>query len=46
MNRRTTVKLLGNDYRPKPKEVPVDPKAKPGTTKPGAKPGTTPTPRR
>jgi peptidoglycan-associated lipoprotein len=46
MNRRTTVKLLGNDYRPKPKEVPVDPKAKPSTTKPGAKPGTTPTPRR
>jgi len=46
MNRRTTVKLLGNDYRPKPKEVPVDPKAKPNTTKPGVKPGTTPTPRR
>lgn len=46
MNRRTTVKLLGNDYRPKPKEVPVDPKAKPGTTKPGTRPGTTPTPRR
>jgi peptidoglycan-associated lipoprotein len=46
MNRRTTVKLLGNDYRPKPKEVPVDPKAKPNTTKPGTRPGTTPTPRR
>lgn len=46
MNRRTTVKLLGNDYRPKPKEVPVDPKAKPGTTKPGTRPGTNPPPRR
>ncbi|MBP9187347.1 MAG: OmpA family protein [Bacteroidia bacterium] len=31
MNRRTTVKLLGNDFKPKPKEVPVDPKVKPGT---------------
>lgn len=47
MNRRTTVKLLGNDYRPKPKEVPVDPKAKPGTpAKPGTRPGTNPPPRR
>ncbi len=49
MNRRTTVKLLGNDYRPKPKEQPKpdpkDQKGKPGT--PGApKTGTTPPPRK
>ncbi len=48
LNRRTTVRLLGNDYRPKPKEQPkpVDNKpqpGRPGTTRPGT---TTPTPRR
>jgi peptidoglycan-associated lipoprotein len=43
MNRRTTVTLLGNDYKPKPKEMPkapVDTKAKPGTKPAGT--GTTP----
>ncbi|TAE87100.1 MAG: hypothetical protein EAY81_04590 [Bacteroidetes bacterium] len=47
MNRRTTVRLLGNDYKPKPKEEPkpaVDPKTgKPIAPKPG---GTTTPPKR
>lgn len=38
LNRRTTVQLLGNDYKPKPKEEPKpDPKGNKGNTpKPGA----------
>lgn len=48
LNRRTTVKLLGNDYKPKPKEEPkpVTPPGKGTPGKPGTRPGTTPPPRK
>ncbi|MES2691440.1 MAG: OmpA family protein, partial [Bacteroidota bacterium] len=48
LNRRTTVRVLGNDYKPKPKEEPkpVTPPGKGTPGKPGTRPGTTPPPRK
>ncbi len=45
MNRRTTVRLLGNDYKPKPKEEPKKEEPK-QNNRPGARPGGTTNPPR